>query len=391
MVTITTRARAGLAVLVRHPWVVLALWSAGWSLIHVAGRGWSWHFIAEGSTALFSSSGLDLYAQHPELQMGPLNFVLGAPFVLLLRGRPGEAAGLAFMLALGLLVVRELRARTGQRTVRSDQLWLGSSLLIMLVWTELAVHWGHLDDAMALLCTVVALRMVRSGHVLASAVWLGLAVDFKPWAIPFVALILIAPSRKWPLAALIWVAVVAAAWAPFVIAFPATLHLTEFTIPVDPASTLHLFGATDGTPAWCRYVQILGGTALAVFAVARGRWASTVLVVIALRMLFDPATKTYYEAGLVVGTAVFDIALAVSVYPIASLAAMLTVYLPAVVVPEEPTVRGLLRTAGLTALICVGLAIPRRPDRMPVIDAAIGGPALVPDIVGESSAGPPDG
>ncbi|HEY4992335.1 MAG TPA: hypothetical protein VII33_09665 [Nakamurella sp.] len=205
------------------------------------------------------------------------------------------------------------------------------------------------------------------------------------------ALILIAPSRKWPLAALIWVAVVAAAWAPFVIAFPATLHLTEFTIPVDPASTLHLFGATDGTPAWCRYVQILGGTALAVFAVARGRWASTVLVVIALRMLFDPATKTYYEAGLVVGTAVFDIALAVSVYPIASLAAMLTVYLPAVVVPEEPTVRGLLRTAGLTALICVGLAIPRRPDRMPVIDAAIGGPALVPDIVGESSAGPPDG
>src|SRR5664279_120479 len=167
MVTITTRARAGLAVLVRHPWVVLALWSACWSLIHVAGRGWSWHFIAEGSTALFSSSGLDLYAQHPELQMGPLNFVLGAPFVLLLRGRPGEAAGLAFMLALGLLVVRELRARTGQRTVRSDQLWLGSSLLIMLVWTELAVHWGHLDDAMALLCTVVALRMVRSGHVLA--------------------------------------------------------------------------------------------------------------------------------------------------------------------------------------------------------------------------------
>ncbi len=42
-----------------------------------------------------------------------------------------------------------------------------------------------------------------------SAVVLGLAVDFKPWALPFVAIVLIAPRRQWVPGALVWVAVVA--------------------------------------------------------------------------------------------------------------------------------------------------------------------------------------
>ena len=118
----------------------------------------------------------------------------------------------------------------------------------------------------------------------------------------------------------------------------------------------------------------MGGTAVAVLAVARGRWASVLLVVIALRMLLDPATKTYYEAGLMVGTAVFDLALAVSAFPIVTLSAFVAVYLPDYAFAHAPMVRGLERTAALLALIAVGLlpsaspesrSGPRRPGRHP--------------------------
>jgi len=51
------------------------------------------------------------------------------------------------------------------------------------------------------------------------------------------------------------------------------------------------------------------------------------MVVIALRILIDPATKTYYEAGLLVRTAVFDIALCAFILPLATIATFLTVYL----------------------------------------------------------------
>ena len=360
---VAAHGRAVRAFLLQHSWVVLMLWSLGWALLHVADHGWSWHFLVTGSEALFSSSGLDLYVQHPELQMGPVTFIVGAPFALLPQAGVGEAAAMMFMLIIGLLVVRELKEIVGGDTEVSGQLWFRSSLVVMLVWTELAVHWVHLDDGLALLCTMVGLRLVRSGRVLMSAVVLGLAVDFKPWAVPFVAIVLIAPRRQWVPAVLVWVAVVAVAWAPFVIAFPDTVHLAGFTIPVDPASTLHVFGALDGTPEWCRYAQMLGGTAVAVLAVARGRWASVLLVVIALRMLLDPATKTYYEAGLMVGTAVFDLALAVSAYPVVTLLAFVAVYLPDYAFAHAPMVRGLERTAALLALIAVGLLLPRHSTR----------------------------
>ena len=371
---VAARGRAVRAYLLQHSWVVLMLWSLGWALFHVADHGWSWHFLVTGSEALFSSTGLDLYVQHPELQMGPLTFIVGAPFALLPQAAAGEAAGIVFILIIGLLVVRELKGIAAGDTEVSTRLWFVSSLIVMLVWTELAVHWVHLDDALALLCTMVGLRLVRSGRVLMSAVVLGLAVDFKPWALPFAAIVLIAPRRRWVPAALVWVAVVALAWAPFVIAFPDTVHVAGFAIPVDPASTLHVFGAVDGTPAWCRYAQLLGGLVVAVLAIARGRWASVLLVVIALRMLLDPATKTYYEAGLMVGTAVFDLAWAVSAFPIVTVSAFVAVYLPDYAIANAPMVRGMERTTALLASIAVGLLLPHHPIRDPDRAAPAGAP-----------------
>jgi len=36
----------------------------------------SWHFFPTGATALFGPSGLHLYVDHPELQVGPVAFVV---------------------------------------------------------------------------------------------------------------------------------------------------------------------------------------------------------------------------------------------------------------------------------------------------------------------------
>ncbi len=147
---VAARGRAVRAYLLQHSWLALMLWSLGWALLHVADHGWSWHFLVTGSEALFSSSGLDLYVQHPELQMGPITFIVGAPFALLPQAAAGEAAAMVFLLIIGLLVVRELKVIVGGHTEVGTRLWFRSSLVVMLVWTELAVHWVHLDDGLVL-------------------------------------------------------------------------------------------------------------------------------------------------------------------------------------------------------------------------------------------------
>jgi hypothetical protein len=348
----------------RRPWPVLVVWALVWALSHAAAHGWSWHFLVSGVDAFFSPNVLSLYADHPELQMGPLTFLVSGPFVLLTPGAVGQALVMLGLTAVGLLVVREVRLVTVDLGTGSQRSWFLVSLLILVVWSEIAVHWVHVDDAGALLFGVVALRLARQGRFLPAAIAIGLAIDFKPWAIPFAAIVFLAPFRRWVPLGLVAVGVVLVAWLPFVLGNSETLTAMKFAIPVDPASTLHLLDPNaTGTPPWDRYAQILGALVLGVLAVARRRWWALVAVVIAVRLLLDPGAKNYYDVGIVLGAGIVDIALAFSVVPLATLSVFVFVYLPSYLLQDDPGPRSVLRTACLVLVLVLALAVPVRRRR----------------------------
>ena len=86
------RAPAALAWL-DAPWFLWA-WMALWATVHVRTALVSWHYVVTGATLLrspASDGGLHLYAAHPELQMGPLTFLLVSPF----RAAPEVLTGAA--------------------------------------------------------------------------------------------------------------------------------------------------------------------------------------------------------------------------------------------------------------------------------------------------------
>ena len=347
---------AALSRIREYPWVVLSLWTLLIAVLHSPHHGWSWHYFVTGAHSLFGSAPLSLYAHHPELQMGPLAFVAAAPFVLLVHGTIGEVLAMILMLAIGLAIVREIRMVSFQGDVRKDTRWILSGMLLMAAWAELAVHWGHLDDALALLAAVTAIRLLRTGHTLGAATALALAVDCKPWALPFAILLFWSPKRTWLASGAVWVLVVSAAWLPFLLGDPGTLTAIRFGITVDTASTLHLFDAADrATPRWDRYAQVSIALILAGISMWRHRWANVLVIVIAVRLLLDPGTKNYYDAGLLVGTAVFDIAATAGIVPILTITAIALVYLPSYALAAEPSARGIVRTVGLLLILGASL------------------------------------
>ncbi|MCU1526818.1 MAG: hypothetical protein JWP75_581 [Frondihabitans sp.] len=346
---------------VAHAWPILIIWSLVCAGAHAGQHAWSWHFLVTGVHALFSAHPLQLYAQHPELQMGPLSFLVGAPFVLLLRGGVGEVAGILVLVAVGLLLIREMRLLA--TPPNRQRQWFFVALLIVPAWAEIAVHWVHIDDALALLSAIIALRLIRTGHPLGGALLLGVAVDFKPWAVGFAALLLVTPRRQWlPLGAL-WVAVVAIAWGPFLLGDPSTLAALRYAIPIDSASTLHLIGTPGhGTPSWDRYAQLIGGFLLASVAVWRGRWASVFLLVVVIRLLLDPATKNYYDAALVIGAGIADLAASTAAVPVLTLIAVALVYIPSYGLNGFPEERAIIRTVALLALAALAWRLRRLRD-----------------------------
>jgi hypothetical protein len=104
-----------------------------------------------------------------------------------------------------------------------------------------------------------------------------------------------------------WGVGLAAAWLPFVVADPRSLLAASYRIPNVAGSALRVLGASDAmTPIWCRPAQLVLGTAVAYLMWRRQRPAAMILAVIAVRLLLDPATYSYYTAGLVLGTLLVD-------------------------------------------------------------------------------------
>ncbi|MCU1676370.1 MAG: hypothetical protein JWM93_1128 [Frankiales bacterium] len=303
----------------RH-WHHLALlaWAGICAYLYVNGHDQSWHFFARGAHSLLctagtppSGCGIHVYAAHPELQIGPVSF-LAAALVAWWPGDDGLVVAsvgmmLAGLLALGIVEYNAYRTSPVADRPRLQVRVFLAGVVFMPAWADLAVHFGHVDDVLALVFTALAVRAVDRRNPALLGACLALATLSKPWAIAFLPLVFAIPHGR--LRAFLWAtAPVALVAAIFVVGDPATLHAAGFGIPNAPSSPLRILGFTDTlTPSWDRPVQFGLGIALGLVAVWRGRWPAVVMVAAAARIALDPGVYSYYTAAILLGAIVWDL------------------------------------------------------------------------------------
>lgn len=337
--------------LVEHPWPVLASLSIVLNVVWSVHSNYSWHYVVTGTRFLFTAAGLHLYAVHPDLQMGPLTFAAAAPFIIVLPIGLAHVLIIAGMAGIGLITYRLIHSVIPEKRSVPPLTFLTVGVLFTAIWAELSGRWGHPDDAAAILLTVTAVVLLRRHRLGWMALSLAAAVDFKPWAVAAVPLILAAHRSTWLRSILIIAAGVAAAWLPFLLADRQTLRVLRFSIPNVADSALRVLGVHDAfTPPWLRTVQLGLAMLLAALLALRGQWASVLLAVVATRMLFDPATKGYYTAGLIAATALLDLT-GSSKRAWLTYTATLFLFLPNYFFGNYPVLRGALRAAVLLSMI----------------------------------------
>jgi hypothetical protein len=189
-----------------HPWhlTLLAGLAFGLHIWLYRNGGYSWHYFADGASLLFGQhppgeaapGGLHLYANYPQLQFGPVA-LLTAALVRPFADDGGWMVATGLMTLAGVLVLHLLeqivyRVRPDLRAkpvaMRCTMLVGGGSFL--LSWELLAVHFGHLDDVLALVFITGALAAAVSRRPVIAGLCVGLATDAKPWALVCVALLL---------------------------------------------------------------------------------------------------------------------------------------------------------------------------------------------------------
>ncbi len=285
--------------------LVLVVWTSLWALVAAWHGMYSWHYFVTGARFLGSPLGAHVFAAHPELQMGPLTLVVALGFVSWGGSAAVAGAGMLLLGALVLAMVLLLVRHVESGTERAQRL-LVVGVLLAPAWAVLAVHYGHLDDALALAATVGAMLAVSRSRPGLAAVVLAVAVGFKPWAAPFAVILVASPRAARHLC--LFLVLVVAPWAVFVLGDPSTLHIGSFAIAVAPDSALRALGlSASTTPVWDRPLQLLLSVALGAAAVHRGRLYAVPFVVLATRMLLDPGTYPYYTTGLLVAALVLDL------------------------------------------------------------------------------------
>jgi hypothetical protein len=364
------------------PWAGIAAWTAVWVWWQSNPSGLSWHFFVSGTHLLFGGPGLNLYAEHPELQIGPLAFVVAAPLTVL--GEATQPIALLLMTAAGVACLY-LIAPLVSAPHRELRVFL-AGVLLMPAWTVLSVRFGHLDDVLALLLAVGALRAVSAGRPGLAGVTLGLAVAAKPWALGFIPLLLVLDKRRLAGAGSALAALIAA-WAPFMIANPATLAALRPPVGVAPSSGLAALGYRgDLIPAWDRVGQFVLAPVAALAPVLRGRWPGLFLVAVAIRIAMDPKDNPYYIGGAALAAVVFDLLATRRMIPWATLVTVIVLWQPWAVDYgrrletssglslwwfQHPSIIGLLHLAWAAAMIALVLLAPRMkpssqvlPDRL---------------------------
>jgi hypothetical protein len=294
---------------VRHPillaWILL--------LTYLGGGSGDWSLLSNAAHALFGSAGLHVFADNPTLQAGPPSLVVVRGLDLTGRHVIGLVQVLLAIDGWLLLWLAEragvkvagLSSATDDTRLCATTLLLG--LLVLEVWSQLSGGFLHVDDALALTATALAVRFVLEDRWLPAALAAGSAGAFKPWAI--VAIVLVAGLDGHRVRSLlVAVAVPVLCWAPFLIGVPGTLHAASPPLPVSKFAIVHLFGVSGLTPSWLRAAELAVALALAAACAARGNWLGAAAVGITARLLLDPLTLDYYTAGAVMALAGWEIA-----------------------------------------------------------------------------------
>ncbi|HVB44310.1 MAG TPA: hypothetical protein VNF47_16615 [Streptosporangiaceae bacterium] len=325
--------------LIRRPMMPLAAWTAIWFAILARNGGIAWVFFVKGSSLLFDGTFnhhnrpgfMHVYASYPGLQIGPLSFVV-AQAIRTLGPDQGLVLAQVVMSVIGLgtlAILRRIALLARPELARQRAFYwtfLAGGALFMVAWTELAVAYGHLDDALALLLAAAALWAAITGHPVLTGLGIGLAADAKPWALIFLPVLLLSggmsrwraadqagsPSRTnlpaWLLAGACTAIVIAAAWLPFFIAAPETARALHYTIGNMPDSALRALGVTTArTPPWDRQAQIVIACLLGLAAIRRRRWPTVLLLGAGARIALDPGSHGYYTPSIMVGALLWDL------------------------------------------------------------------------------------
>lgn len=287
----------------------LVAWWAGWAwwALEASGSyvaGISWHYFVEGGHDLVHGAGLHVYAQHPELQIGPLALVVEAALSVLGAGAAKATALVLMALAGPLLVLGVGPCLPARHRTRRLAIAL---VVVAPAWLDLALRWGHLDDVLAMVGAVGAVRAVHAGRGVRAGLWLAFAMAAKPWAIGFVPLVVGLPAGF--VAALSVGALgTLAAWSPFLIGDSGTLGALRPPVGLVPHSGLHLLGARgDRIPAWGRTLQLLLTAAVALVVALSRRWAGVLIVALATRLALDSQDNAYYIGSAALAALVFDL------------------------------------------------------------------------------------
>jgi hypothetical protein len=204
---------------------------------------------------------------------------------------------------------------------------------------------------------------------------LGTAVAAKPWALGFIPLLLVL-DRQRLVAFGGALAGIVAAWAPFMIANPATAAALHPPVGVAPSSGLHALGYRGNViPGWDRVGQFVLGPLAALASVLRGRWPGLLLVAVAVRLALDPKDNPYYIGGAALAAVIFDLLATRWTVPWTTVATVLVLWQPWAVDYahrletstglslwwfQNPGIIGIVHLAWSVAMIALVVLAPRR-------------------------------
>ncbi len=353
---------------------------AGCGGVLAGGRG-DWNYFVELGRTMLASDGLSIYVTHGDAQTGPLTLLIAA--ALSVTPRSGFVACVIICAVVGIACLRLLDLRSNPNRPADAQataVLIGG--VILASWWSLLGGFGHLDDALVLLGAVLALRGYLGGRTIVAALAIGLGVAIKPWAVIFLPLTMSRTSMepagcqavaraatagdrlarsmhalRGPLAAAVIASIF---WLPFLIAHPATLRTLRPTVHIAPDSVLAALrlGDVPDNPGF-RIAQLVIAILAGFVAVRRGQPEWAILAPVAVRVVSDPGTWTYYSAGAVLGALAWDLSGSTLAIPRWTIVTSLLLA-PSWAIPYE-TARGLLRlTLCLVAIAIMFLREPRR-------------------------------